>query len=197
MKKFVATMVSLFVMAFATVCFAETYQMTYEAPNFTEDLKDDQALNEVFTTPYGELKVQARKLANSSSQKRFHFLVWLNNKRIDDTHLPKVEYGYTFRVFKNLSNGTLFYSVGSIERATLVGYSPEKNKLEVYIDSNNYAHEKGSYPYIVATKNGDLILAFEKGNSYRRYKFNWDNKAKWFGYSDLGTVGVSVAKDKQ
>lgn len=197
MRKIVATVLSLFVMALATVCFAETYEMTYEAPNFTEGLKNDQALSETFTTPHGILKIQARKLLQSRSENRLHFIVWLDDKRITDDHFPKVENGYTFRVFKNTSNGELFYSLESIDRAQLYGYSPFKNNLEIYIDSQNYAHENGAYPHIVALKNGDLVLAFEKANKSKRYRFNWDTKANWFSYSDLGAGWSSITKDKQ
>ena len=197
MRKIVAMVVSLFVMAFATVCFAETYQMVYEAPNFTEQLGNDQALSETFTTPYGMLKVQARKLLQAKSENQLHFIVWLDDKRIDEAHYPKVDYGYTFRVFKNTSNGELFYSLESIDRAMLFGYSPYKNTMEVYIDSMNYAHDADAYPYIVALKNGDLILAFEKSGKSRRYRFNWDASKSWFGYSDLGSGWSSINKDKQ
>ena len=197
MRKLVATVLSLFVMAFATVCFAETYEMVYEAPNFTEQLKNDQALSETFTTPYGMLKIQARKLWQSSSENRLHFIVWLDDQRIDDAHYPKVDYGYTVRVFKNKSNSELFYSLESIDRACLFGYSPINKKLEVYIDSLHYAHENGAYPYIVALKNGDLVLAFEKSGKSKRYKFNWDTKANWFGYSDLGAGWPSINRDRQ
>ena len=42
MKKCIAAVLGLLVMAFATVCFAaESYQMTYEAKNFTEQMKDN------------------------------------------------------------------------------------------------------------------------------------------------------------
>ena len=197
MRKLVATVLSLFVMAFATVCFAETYEMVYEAPNFTEDLKNEQALSETFTTPHGMLKIQARKLLQAKSENQLHFIVWLDDKRLDDAHYPKVDYGYTFRAFKNTSNSELFYSIESIDRAMLFGYSPANNKLEVYIDSMNYAHDKEAYPYIVALKNGDLVLAFEKGNKSKRYRFNWDAKANWFGYSDLGAGWSSINRDKQ
>ena len=198
MKKCVVTVVSLLIMMLTTVCFAaESYQMTYEAKNFTEELKDNEALTETFTTPYGPIKFQMRKLWGSSSDKRLHFIVWLNDARIDDEHFPKVDYGYTFRVLKNTSNSEQFYVLQSIERAVLFGYSPNAKKLEVYIDSQNYAHEAGAYPYIVALKNGDLVLAFEKNNKNRRYRFNWDDKANWFGYSDLGTGWSSVISDKQ
>ena len=197
MRKIVATVLSLFVMTFATVCFAETYEMVYEAPNFTEGLKNDQALSETFSTPHGLLKIQARKLWQAKSENQLHFIVWLDEERLDDAHYPKVNYGYTVRVFKNTSNSELFYSIESIDRAMLFGYSPVNKKLEIYIDSMNYAHENGAYPYIVALKNGDLVLAFEKGNKYKRYKFNWDAKKNWFGYRDLGTGWASVISDKQ
>ena len=197
MKKLVAVVLSLFVMAFATVCFAETYEMTYEAPNFTETLKNDQALSETFTTPYGYLKIRARKLLQSKSENRLHFIVWLDDKRLDDAHYPKVDYGYTIRVFKNTSNAELFYSLESIDRAFLFGYSPANKKLETYIDSNNYAHENGAIPCIVALKNGDLILAFEKDNKSKRYRFKWDASKNWFSYSDLGKDWPSISKEKQ
>ena len=163
MKKIAAVVLSLFIMAFSAVCFAESYQMTYEANNFTEDLKDNQALTETFTTPYGGMKFQMRKLWGSGSDKRLHLIVSLNDKRIDDEHFPKVDYGYTFRVVKNTTDSDQYYVLQSIERAVLFGYSPENNKLEVYIDSQNYAHEAGANPYIVALKDGKLVLAFEKG----------------------------------
>ena len=197
MRKLVATVLGLFIMAFGTVCFAETYEMTYEAKNFTEGLKNDEALSEVFTTPHGILKVQARKLWQAKSENQLHFIVWLDDKRIDDAHYPKVENGYTFRVFKNKSNSELFYSIESIDRAFLIGYSPVNKKLEIYVDSNNYAHEYGAKPHIVALKNGDLVLAFEKSNKSKRYRFNWDAKADWFGYSDLGKDWASIERDKQ
>ena len=197
MKKLVAALLSLFVMTFATVCFAETYEMVYEAQNFTEGLKNDQALSETFSTPYGQLKIQARKLWQAKSENQLHFIVWLDDQRIGDDHYPKVDYGYTIRIFKNKSNSELFYSLESIDRAELFGYSPVNKKLEVYIDSMNYAHESGARPCIVALKNGNLVLAFEKSNKSKRYRFNWDANKNWFGYSDLGAGWSSVSRDKQ
>ena len=197
MKKCIAAVLGLMIMAFAAVCSAESYQMTYEAKNFTEELENDQALSETFTTPYGVLKLQMRKLWQSSSDNRLHLIAWLDGKRIDEAYYPQVDYGYTFRAIKNPSNSEMFYVLQSIERACLFGYSPAKKQFEIYIDSNNYAHDQGAYPHIVVLKNGDLVLAFEKGSKCRRYKFNWDAKANWFGYSDLGTGWHSVQKDKQ
>ena len=197
MKKSVIAVLSLLIFAFATVCSAEKYQMTYEAESFTETLKNDQALSETFSTPHGVLKIQARKLLQSSSENRLHFIVWLDDKRISDEHFPKVEGGYTFRVFKNTSNGDMFYSLESIDRAALYGYSPAKNNLEIYIDSQNYVHDKDAIPHIVALKDGSLVLAFEKNNKSRRYSFNWDKKANWFAYRETGADWRSISKDKQ
>ena len=90
MKKCIAAVLGLLIMAFATVCSAESYQMTYEAKNFTEKLENDQALSETFTTPYGALKLQMRKLWQSSSDNRLHLIAWLNDKRIDE-YLPRCQ----------------------------------------------------------------------------------------------------------
>ena len=92
MKKSVVALLTLVAMAFATVCFAaESYQMTYEAKNFTEDMKTDQALSETFTTPYGTLKFQMRKLLPLNNDKRLHLQVWLNDKKINDEHCVPVK----------------------------------------------------------------------------------------------------------
>ena len=198
MRKWIAVFVSLMVMVFSTVCFAaESYEMTYEAKNFTEDMKNDEARNETFTTQYGTIKFQMRKLWQSTSDKRLHMMAWLDDKKISDEYFPQVDYGYTFRVLKNTSNSEQYYVLQSIERACLFGYSPVKKSFEVYVDSQNYAHEAGAYPYIVALKNGNLVLAFEKGDYRKRYQFTWDTRANWFGYSDLGTGWASIGKDKQ
>ena len=202
MRRWIAVLVSLMVMTCSAVCFAaDSFQMIYEAKNFTEEMKNDEACTETFNTQYGTIKFQMRKLWQSNSDKRMHIMVWLDDKKIFDNYYPKVDYGYTFRAFKNTSNSDQFYVLQSIERAYLLGYSPAAKKLEVYVDSQNYAHAPNSYPYIVALKNGDLVLAFEQylgANKIRsRYKFNWDSSKNWFGYSDLGTGWPSISTDKQ
>ena len=163
-------------------------------------MKDNQALTETFSTPYGTMKFQMRKLWQTSSDKRMHLIAWLNDKRIAEQYYPEVDYGYTFRVIKNTSNSELFYVIQSVERAYLYGYSPNAQKLETYIDSLNYAHPNGAYPYIVALQNGNLILAFEKNSpkpERLRYRFRWDNAKDWFSYSDQGTGWNSISMDKQ
>lgn len=200
MKKWITVLACLLVMACTGVCFAaDSFQTIYEAQNFTNDMKNDQAFTETFSTPYGKLKFQIRKLWTTSNDRRMHLIAWLNDKKIADEYYPKVDYGYTFRVIKNISNSELFYVVQSIERAYLYGYFPKAQKMVTYIDSQNYAHPTGTYPYIVALKNGDLILAFENNRSRpirSRYKFSWDSSKNWFGYSDLGTGWNSIAYGK-
>ena len=201
MRKCFAVVVGLLVMVSTALCFAaDSYQMVYEAKNFTEGMKDNQALTETFSTPYGTLKFQMRKLWQSSSDKRMHLIAWLNDKKIDEQYYPKVDYGYTFRVIKDTSTSELYYVIQSIERAYLYGYSPDAQKLVTYIDSQNYAHAAGAHPYIVALKNGDLILAFEQNGSTphrARYEFEWDSSTNWFAYSDIGTGWPSITTDKQ
>ena len=59
MKKLITIFVGLLILASATVCFAaEYYEMTYEAKNFTEDLKNDQA----FISDYDKWVEEVRKV---------------------------------------------------------------------------------------------------------------------------------------
>ncbi|ORU00062.1 hypothetical protein D081_1156 [Anaerovibrio sp. JC8] len=202
MRKLFVAVLSLLVMTCTAVCFAaETYQVIYDAENFTENMRDNDAVSDTFSTPYGTLKFQMRKLWQTGSDKRMHLIVWLNDTRISEQYYPEVTNGYTFRVIKNTSNSELYYVVQSIERAYMYGYSPDAQKIVTYIDSQNYAHEPGTFPYIVVLKNGNLVLAFE--NAYiphprsSRYQFTWDASKKWFGYSDIGKDWPSIIRDKQ
>ncbi len=202
MRRCVALLASLLVIAYATVCFAsDSFQMVYEAKNFTEDMKNDQALTETFTTPYGKLKFQMRKLWQMKDDKRLHLIAWLDDKKITDEYYPQVDFGYTFRAIKDTSNGEIYYVLQSIDRAYLYGYSQAAQKLVTYVDSLNYAHAPNSYPYIVALKNGTLVLAFEqtgkKSPIHSRYQFRWDASKNWFAYYDLGTGWPSISTDKQ
>lgn len=185
-------------------CFADdSFQMIYEKKDFSGQLLDNQAFIETFSTEYGTLKFQWRKLWQSSRSKRMHLTAYMNDKLIADSYYPEVDYGYTFRAIKDTSNNRQFYVVQSIERAYLFGYVPEAEKLAVYIDSKNYAHDFEAYPYIVALKNGDLVLAFEQVNvgdrkpERMRYRFTWDKAKNWFGYANVGKGWESIRADKQ
>ena len=178
---------------------ADNFQVIYNAEQFTETLKSDEAVDETFNTNDGKFRIQLRKLKNSSSDKRMHVLAWLNDKRIYDEHFPDVYAGYTFRAIKNTADSRQFYVIQSRERAIMIGYSPVNSKIEVYIDSQNYQHKYYDFPTIVATTNGNLILAFENssGTSSSRFRFTWDASKQWFAYSDLGNYGYTIEKDRQ
>lgn len=199
-KKFfsAAVMVCLFIFG-ANVCAAGTFQIIYNSENFTENLKNDEAVDETFNTNDGKLRLQLRKLKNAKSDEKMHVLGWLKDKRVYDEHFPDVMNGYTFRVIKNTADSRQFYVIQSIDRALLIGWSPAAQKMETYIDSMNYAHEQGAYPYIIANVNGDLILAFENPSHTRsaRFRFTWNNDKQWFGYSDLGVYRYPVMNDIQ
>ena len=199
-RKFFSAMVFTCLLVFgANICSAGTFQLIYNAEHFTAMLDRDRAVDETFNTNDGKMQLQLRRLADSSDDKRMHVIVKLNDKRIYDEHFPDVWGGYTFRAIKNTVDSRQFYVIESRERAFMIGYSPVNQKMEVYIDSQNYYHDFPAVPYITATVGGDLILAFENssGNLSVRYRFTWDDAKQWFAYENLGTYRRSITKDMQ
>ena len=204
MKKFLAGALIITSMLGVNVCSADdTFQTVYNENSFSSDMKDNDLRSETFTTPYGEMKFQMRKLWNSKTDNKMHVLVYLKDKKIYENYLPQVDYGYTFKAIKNSADNRQFFVLQSIERALLMGYSPENDKMEIYVDSMNYYHNFEAYPYIGTLKNGDLVLAFEQINigknipARQRYRFIWNKKSNWFAYVDLGFVNNSVAVDME
>ena len=196
---FAAVVLACLVVFGANVCSAGTFQVIYNAEKFSADLKRNQAVDETFNTNDGKVRLQLRKLANSSAEKRMHVLGWVNDKRVYEEYFPDVYGEYTFRVIKNTADSRQFYVIQSYERAVLIGYSPAKGQFETYIDSKNYFHDFQASPFITATKNGDLILAFENSQQTlsARYHFYWDDQNQWFAYKDLGTYKYSIVRDSQ
>lgn len=204
LKKFLsAVIMTCLVTFFAGVCSAGTFQTIYKAEYFTDEMKSNESASETFNTNDGTIKFQLRKLWTEDKSKMMHITAALNDKRIYDQHFPQITYGYTFRVIKNTADNRQFYVIQSVERALLIGYSASSGKMETYIDSFNYYHNFQAYPYIVTTKSGDLILAFEEyGAGDRtprrvRYLFTWDNSKNWFAYRSLGDYSYSVSRDMQ
>ena len=198
-----AILISMFAFGNSFCSASDTFQTIYDANAFSEDMKNNEARSEKFNTPYGEMKFQMRKLWTDSDKDKMNVIIWLGDKRIYESKFPRVEFGYTFKAIKDSATNRQFFVLQSIERALLMGYSPENQKMEIYIDSLNYYHNFEAYPYIGALKNGDLILAFEQINVGKqvplrqRYRFTWDAKSNWFSYRDLGLVGHSIAQDMQ
>lgn len=201
LKKFFAALVLCAVFTLGTnVGFAyDTFQTVYKAVNFTEDMKNNEAEFENISTPYGDMKVQMRKLATSDRDKKFHATIYLKKKQIFEYYYPQVNWGYTFKIIKNTADSRQFFVIQSVDRAWLIGYSPVEAKIEIYVDSINYKHSPGTRPYIGTTNDGDLILSFE-GYGYptsQRYRFTWDNYRAWFAYSDLGGADYAVSQYMQ
>lgn len=196
---FSAMVLACLVVFSANVCAAGTFQVIYNAEKFTADLKRNQAVDETFNTNDGKVRLQLRKLANTSAEKRMHVLGWLNDKRLYEEYFPDVYGEYTFRAIKNTVDSRQFYVIQSYERAVLIGYSPAKGSFETYIDSKNYFHDFKAIPIITATVDGNLILAFENLDQTisARYHFYWDDSKQWFAYKDLGTYSRSVMRDSQ
>ena len=198
-KIFLAAVTVCLVVLSANICAAGTFQMIYNAENFTGNMSSNEAVDETFNTDYGKFRLQLRKLANASADKRIHVIIERDKERVYDEHFPKVLYGYTFRAFKNTVDNRQFYLIQSINRAIVIGWSPVNNKIETYIDSQNYYHAEHSAPNVVATKNGDLVMGFESPSltASARYVFTWDAKKLWFAYADLGSFNYPVSRDSQ
>ena len=197
-KKFFSAMVLTCLLVFgANICSAGTFQIIYNAEHFSGNLDSDQAVDETFNTNDGKILLQLRRLANSSDEKRMHVIIKLDDKRIYDEYFPDVWGGYTFRAIKNTADSRQFYVIESRDRAFMIGYSPANKKMEVYIDSQNYYHDFPAAPSIVATTNGDLILAFDNsaGNLSARYRFTWDDAKQWFAYENIGTYRYPIERD--
>ena len=176
----------------ASTCLAGSFQKLYEVQHVTDTLRSDTAWSKTFNTMNGEIKLQIRKLAGSSSEKRYHLVVKLDKEDVYKLHLPEVEGGYSVAVLKDTSTSRQFYVLQSKERAYLFGYEQSSKKFEIYVDSQNYLNRYNGIPTIAVLKNGDLVLAFEPAYASvnapnYRYSFFWDNRNSWFSYKDLGT----------
>jgi len=186
----------------STTCFAaDNFQKIYDESLGMQDLGQDEATKEDFTINEGTLTIQVRKLRQESNDKKYHFIVKLNNERIYDVHRPTVPGGYNFKVFKNTTTNDLFIALNTKERSYLSGYSPSRQKYVTFLDSMNYYNSFTAEPVFTVLKNGTLVLAFVSPNQkepyYHAYRFDWDKEAQWFSYRDMGTVYHDLKADSQ
>lgn len=184
----------------ANVCLAAAFQKLYEVQHVTDTLRSDTSWSKDFNTMNGEIKLQIRKLAGSSADKRYRFTAKLGKKEIYKLHLPEVEGGYSFATVKDTATSRQFYILQSRERAYLFGYEHMNQKFEVYVDSENYLNRYNGVPILAVLRNGDLVLAFEPAYASavapnQRYAFFWDKGTNWFSYRDLGTGYGSVLRE--
>ena len=202
-KNFAAGLAAGCVLSSAPAFAEDSFQKIYFVPYATEKLDNTQAWSNNFTTNYGEMTIQVRKLLMSTDDKRYHMIATLGKERVYDSYYPEISGGYSMMVFKDTSNGNLFFAFESSERAYLLGYDGASKKLLTYADSQNYYSDFKGVPQFVATENGDLILAVEsiyldgRPQERHRYRFIWDEDKQWFSYEDLGTGWPSIAREEQ
>lgn len=175
---------ALFVVSLSGLAHAEGF--TVLADTGILNLKDDQAWEKIYKTDYGKFKVRFRKLWNSSAKKRFHLIIWQNDKRIADGYCPKNDSGYSFHIYQENESGRIFVALESVLRVVLMGYEPMNGRLEKYVDSKEY-YSSGSYPKLHLHRDGHLHLTFsdERWRPCNDYQMIWDEDSRWFGYRDL------------
>ena len=191
------------VLSSAPALAADSFQTISKIPYATANLGTTEAWSNHFTTNYGELTIQVRKLLMGPDDKRYHMIATLDKERVYDAHYPEIAGGYSLAVFRDAANGNLFFAFESSERAYLLGYDGASKKLATYADSQNYYSGFKGVPQFPATEDGDLILAVEsiyldgRPQERHRYRLVWDEDKNWFAYEDLGAGWPSIAREAQ
>lgn len=201
-KLALAFMCMICVLLLGTTCFAaDTFQKIFDEKLGMKDLAQDEAVRETFTLNEGKLTFQIRKLRQEGDDKKYHFIIKLNDERVYDVHYPTVQGGYNIQVFKNTATNDLFFALNTKERSYLTGYSSSRGKYVVYADSMNYYNNFAAAPTFTVLKTGELVLAFVSPNLsepyYHAYRFDWDKEAQWFSYRDIGTFYSHLKVDAQ
>ena len=199
LKKFLtAVFVAMFTLSVAATSFAAgSFQKVYDEDLGMKDLAQDEAASETFQVNEGTLRLQIRKIRQNADSKKYHALVFLNDKRIFEDYFPTVAGGYNIKAFKDTSTNYIYFATSSATRAWLAGYSSSAEKYVTYVDSNNYNNTLPSAsPTFEVLKDGNLVLAFVGVNrakpAFYAYQFTWDKAANWFSYKLLGTREVSL-----
>ena len=152
----------------------------------TLQLSNNQAWEQSYKTELGKFKIRFRKLWNNSDQKKYHLIIWWNDKRIADGYCPSSYHGYGFKIFQDQNTSRIFVALETRPRVVLMGYDPVAKRLEKYVDSKEYYSPRPN-PQMEIDKDRDLLLSFI-GNGYgirTQYKLFWDDKKNWFGYKDV------------
>lgn len=168
----------------ASTSFAGSFSML--ASTGVLQLGNNQAWEREYKTDIGKFKIRFRKLWNQSDKKKFHLIVWWNDKRIADGYCPSISSGYSFKIFQDQATHRIFVSLETRPRVVLMGYDPIANRLEKYADSKDYYSPQPN-PQILVDRDKDLKLSFVgngQGNP-TTYKLFWDAKRNWFGYKDV------------
>ena len=149
-------------------------------------LSENEAWEKAYKTDKGKFKIRFRKLWMASDQKKYHLIIWWNDKRIADGYCPASATGYGFKIFRDEGTDRIFVSLETTPRAVLMGDDPAAGKLEKYVDSRDY-HSPLPYPQMWIDADHDLMLAFtgDGRETPTRYKLFWDKEKKWFGFRDI------------
>ncbi len=198
MKKFIGILLALIYFLGALPSIARAGDFTVLADTGVLNLGDDQAWEKVYKTEYGKFKVRFRKLWNSSPKKRFHLIIWQNDKRIADGYCPKNDSGYSFHIYKENESGRIFVALETTLRVVLMGYEPFNGRLEKYIDSKEY-YSSGPYPKLHLDREGDLRLSYSNEHWQRcnDYIMTWNEDARWFGYQDTAAAYAQESSEEQ
>lgn len=201
-KKFLtAVFVAVFTFSVAAANCSASFQKIYDETLGMRDLSQDEAASETFQINEGTLKLQIRKIRQNADSKKYHALVFLNDKRIFEDYFETVPGGYTFKVFKDTINNNLFIATSSMRRAWLAGYLPSSGEYVTYADSINYYNDFPAYPTFDVLKDGNVVLAFVSQNMqnpyFHAYRFTWDNSKNWFAYRDIGVINSSLSSMAQ
>lgn len=192
-KKIVLLILVIFTSAFqSNVTYAGDFRTLAETGWLK--LGPDQAWEKSYDTENGKFKIRFRRLLFGSDAKRYHLIIWWNGKRIADGYTPEgTQYG--FKIFEDGETKRIFVMLATPSRAVLLGYEPNNNKIEKYVDSKDY-YSYLSYPTMDVDGEGNLRLSFsENGNGVGpiRYTFTWNNSINWFGYSN---TSIQVANNE-
>ena len=174
-------------------CLLAGYAPTVSAGSFslrasTEVLRlsDNEAWERAYKTEKGKFKIRFRKLWMAPEQKKYHLIIWWNDKRIVDGYCPASVTGYGFKIFRDEGTDRIFFSLETAPRAVLMGYDPTAGKLEKYVDSRDY-YSPIPRPQMWIDADHDLMLAFtgDGKETPTRYKLFWDAGQNWFGFQDI------------
>ena len=169
---------------FVSTAFAGSFSLL--ASTGTLQLSNNQAWEQSYKTDIGKFKIRFRKLWNNSDQKKFHLIIWWNDKRIADGYCPSNSSGYSFKIFQDKNTSRIYVALETRPRVVLMGYDPVADRLEKYADSKEYYSPRPN-PRMEIDKDGDLMMSFV-GNGYgipTQYKLFWDAGKNWFGYKDV------------
>ena len=189
MKKIISVFLFLACMLVSLHGVAHASNFTVLADTGLLNLADDQKWEKTYKTDQGKFKVRFRKLWNSSEKKRYHLIIWWDDKRIADGYCPKNDSGYSFHIYQEHPTNRIFVALETPLRVVLMGYEPWNGRLEKYIDSKDY-YSSGPYPKLHLSREGDLRLSYanERWQRCNDYIMTWDEDARWFAYRDTAAA---------